>query len=89
MRRTELRQEIRVMRFEEIFSIWTEKRVTQEEAARILGMCSRTFRRYIHRYEENGIEGLWDKRLTQASSRRAPCDEVFGVVERYRTYHRG
>ena len=89
MRRAELRQEIRIMRFEEVFSIWTEKRVTQEEAALILGVCGRTFRRYINRYEENGIHGLWDKRLTQASSRRVPVDEVFDVVDQYRAYHRG
>jgi len=50
MRPTELLQEIRKMRFEESFSIWTEGRITQEEAARMLGVCSRTFRRYIDRY---------------------------------------
>ena len=89
MRWTELRQETRIMRFEEVFSIWTERRVTQDEAAQILGVCSRTFRRYINRYEEDGIHGLYDKRLTQASSRRAPVDEVFDVVNRYKEHHRG
>ncbi len=43
MRPTELLQEIRQMRFEETFSIWTEGRISQEEAARMLGVCSRTF----------------------------------------------
>lgn len=50
MKPTELLQEIRKMRFEESFSLWTEGRITQEEAARMLGVCSRTFRRYIDRY---------------------------------------
>ncbi len=36
MKRAELLQEIRAMRFEEAFSIWTEGRITQEEAARML-----------------------------------------------------
>lgn len=89
MRRTELRQEITIMRFEEVFSIWTERRVTQEQAAQILGVCGRTFRRYINRYEEDGIHGLYDKRLTQSSSRRAPVDEVFDVVNRYKEHHQG
>ena len=81
MRRTELLQEIRKMRFEEIYGIWTEKRLTQEEAAQVLGVSSRTFRRYIDRYEEYGLEGLKDKRLEQVSSRRAPVDEVFALTE--------
>ena len=43
MRSTELLQEIRKMRFEETFSIWTEGRITQEEAARMLSVSSRAF----------------------------------------------
>ena len=89
MRRTELLQEIRIMRFEEVYGVWTESRLNQEEAARILGVCTRTFRRYIDRYEESGIEGLLDKRLTQASSRRAPVDEVIALVEQYKGRYRG
>jgi hypothetical protein len=78
MKWTELRQEIRKMRFDEVFLRWTESRLSQEEAARVLGICDRTFRRYVNRYEEMGLEGLSDKRLTQASFRRAPVDEVMG-----------
>ena len=89
MRRTEILQEVRKMRFEEAYGGWTEGQLSQEEAARILGVCSRTFRRYTYCYEENGLEGLLDKRLTQASFRRAPVDEVMGVSERYRTKHMG
>src|SRR5664280_2715598 len=89
MRRTEMLQEIRKMRFEEVYFGWSEDRLTQEEAARILGVCDRTFRRHINRYEDLGIGGLSDKRLTQASFRRAPVDEVMAVVDRYMTRHRG
>lgn len=89
MRRTELLQEIRKMRFEEVLSGWTEKRLTQEEAARILGVCSRSFRRYIERYESYGKEGLQDRRLSQASHRRAPVDEVMSLVSRYEQRYQG
>ena len=89
MKPTALRQEIRKMRFEEVYGIWTEKRLTQEEAARILGVCARTFRRYIDRYEEDGLEGLEDKRLTQLSCRRAPVDEVMEVTSQYRKRYEG
>lgn len=77
------------MRFEEAFSIWTEGRITQEEAARMLGVCERSFRRYINRYHDNGLNGLLDKRLTQASARKAPVDEVMALVDRYRRRYNG
>jgi transposase len=77
------------MRFEEVYKGWNESHLTQEEAARILGVTDRTFRRYIDRYDEFGIAGLSDKRLTQASFRRAPVDEVVLVAERYVHFHRG
>lgn len=89
MRRTELLQEVRKMRFLEAHFGWHEGRLTQEEAARLLGVCERTFRRYLSRYEEDGLEGLADKRLSQVSHRRAPVDEVLRLTERYRRSHEG
>ena len=77
------------MRFKEAYSGWLEDRLTQEEAALILGISDRTFRRYIDRYEESGFEGLADKRLTQTSNRRAPVDEVMALVDLYSSRHRG
>lgn len=89
MRRTEMLQEIRKMRFEELYVGWQERRLSQEEAARVLGVCPRTFRRQISRYEENGLSGLNDKRLTQASHRRAPVDEVMRLTQQYRSRYGG
>lgn len=89
MRRTEMLQEIRRMRFEELYFGWSENRLTQEEAALILGVSDRTFRRYINRYDDLGVEGLSDRRLTQASFRRAPVDEVMAVAEQYSGRYRG
>ena len=60
MKRTRWLQETMRMRFEEAYEGWRGRRLTQDEAARILGVCERTFRRYIIRYEEGGIEGLAD-----------------------------
>src|SRR3990167_5558984 len=89
MRRTEVLQEIRQMRFEEAYEGWTEKRFTQEEAARLLNVSDRTFRRYLIKYEEEGLEGLIDHRLNQISHRRAPVDEVFALTNLYCTRYRG
>lgn len=77
------------MRFEEAHGDWVAGRLRQEEAARLLGVSERTFRRYIDRYHEAGLEGLIDKRLSQVSSRRAPVDEVAGLVDLYRNRYAG
>lgn len=89
MKRTEWLQETRKMRFEEAYAGWQEGRLTQEEAARLLGLCDRTFRRYLDRFHEAGVEGLIDKRLSQVSQRRAPVDEVMATVGLYRSRYRG
>ena len=89
MRRTQVLQEVRMMRFEEAYGGWQQGQLTQEEAARLLGVCERTFRRQINRYEDEGLQGLMDKRLCQASHRRAPVDEVIELTERYRCRHIG
>ena len=77
------------MRFEEAYEGWTESRLPQIDAAQLLGVCPRAFRRYINCYEEDGLDGLLDKRLAQASRRRVPVDEVMRLVDRYRNRHRG
>ncbi|MDF1556549.1 MAG: ISNCY family transposase [Deferrisomatales bacterium] len=77
------------MRFEEAYDGWQSRRLTQEEAGRLLGVGERTFRRYVDRYEEQGLEGLRDKRLTQVSPRKAPGAEVQDVAQRYRDRHTG
>lgn len=77
------------MRFEEAFVGWSERRLTQEEAARLLGVHERTFRRYLNRYHEEGLEGLLDKRLEQVSHRRAPVDDVIKVEGLYRDRYLG
>lgn len=89
MRRTEWLQETRKMRFAEAYEGWRERRLTQEEAARLLGVHERTFRRYIDRYEEAGLDGLLDRRLSQVSQRRAAVDEVLRLTELYRSRYEG
>ena len=58
-------QENRKMRFQEAYDGWSEGRLTQAEAALLLGQCERSFRRHIERFEADGLEGLLDKRLSQ------------------------
>jgi len=87
MRPAEWLQEVRMKRFQEAYDGWSEKRLSQEEAARILGVSDRTFRRYVERYDDGGMEALHDQRISRASHRRAPVDEVMTLTERYRARH--
>ena len=75
------------MRFEEVYKGWTQRSLTQEEAAQVLGVCARTFRRLIGRYEDEGEEGLKDKRIVSASARRAPVDEVLKLTALYKSQY--
>ena len=77
------------MRFEEAYQGWQQGRLSQSEAATLLGVHERTFRRYVVRYEDEGLQGLIDHRLEQVSHRKAPVDEVMKVTERYRERHSG
>jgi len=75
------------MRFMEAYEGCQEKKLTRAEAASLLGMCDRTFRRYMTRYEEDGLEGLLDRRLSRESSRKAPVDEVMALTGLYTVKH--
>lgn len=77
------------MVFEDAYSMWTERRLTQEQAAELLGVSARTFRRWTERYGEDGIEGLRDRRVSRASHRAAPVDEVMAMVSEYESNHDG
>ena len=77
------------MRFEEAYEGWQSKRLTQEQAAQLLGLCERSFRRYINRYEEAGFEGLMDKRISEISARKAPVDEVLRLEALYKERYDG
>lgn len=77
------------MRFEDAYEGWKRGRLTQEEAARLLGVCDRTYRRYLVRYEEQGMEGLVDRRLGQVSHRSVPVDEVMALTDLYSHRYQG
>jgi hypothetical protein len=77
------------MRFAEVYERWNEQRLTQEEAADLLGVSERQFRRQCRRFESDGLDGLIDLRLGQISARRAPVDEVVRLVNQYRDRYTG
>lgn len=77
------------MRFYEAYHGWSRGHLTQDEAGILLGKSGRNFRRYVGRYHENGEAGLLDKRLSQASHRCAPLDEVLQLTDMYSARYHG
>ena len=63
MRRTEQVQGLRLMKFEEVYGRTHRGGLSQAEAAEVLGVSERTFRRWRDRYEAEGADGLYDRRL--------------------------
>jgi len=76
--------EVFVSRFEDAFEQYERRRLTAEEAGELLGMSGRNFRRLCVRYEEDGIDGIRDRRIGKVSPRRAPARELERMQELYR-----
>ena len=76
------------MRFEDVLGRWERSELSQEEAAELLGVGERTFRRWRERYREHGVAGLADRRL-RPSLRRAPVAEIERMLGLYRALYRG
>ena len=68
---------------------WESAELNQEEAAELLGIDVRTFRRWSRRYEEDGEAGLLDRRLGKASGKRVPVDREQEVEALYRERYQG
>jgi len=85
MRRTEVLQGIRLMKFEEIYDRTRARELSQSEAASVLGVSERTFRRWRDRFEAEGAEGLYDRRIGKVSEQQVPVDTVMEVLELFDT----
>ena len=85
MTRATVLQEVRQMRFEELYERRQRRRLTMAEAAEMLGVTERTFRRWSGRYDAEGAEGLQDRRIGRASARAVPVDEALRMVTLYET----
>lgn len=72
-------------RYVEALEQYRHGRLSCVEAAELLGISERHFRRLRDRYEADGAEGLIDRRRGRLSGRRAAVDRIEFVVEQYRT----
>jgi len=89
MTRARVLQEVRQMRFEELYERRQQRSLTMAEAGEILGVTERTFRRWSGRYHVEGVEGLQDRRIGRLSARAVPVDEAQRMLTLYETRYTG
>ncbi len=89
MRRPELLQGLRMIKFKDVHARYEGGRLSQIDAAELLGVGERTFRRWCVRYREGGADGLLDRRLGSAASNRVPEADADAVELLYRTRYQG
>ena len=82
-------QDRRMQKFRDVLSRWERGSLSMMEAGELLGMSERQFRRYRDRYEENGLEGLLDRRLGKPSPKQVPARELRLMLDLYRDAYRG
>jgi transposase len=80
-----MRPEVRMARLVETLEKYRSSHLRSAAAAELLGISERHFRRLRERYEEEGAEGLIDRRRGKASARRVEADKIEWVVEQFRT----
>jgi transposase len=88
MDRARIHEGIRRMRFSDVLGRTERSELSQMEAAELLGVSERTFRRWRDRHREDGVAGLSDRRLLP-SPRRAPVAEIERMLGLYRDLYRG
>ena len=78
-----------MIRFRAVLSRYEGNELNQMEAAEMLGVSERTFRRWCGRFEEDGETGLLDRRLGRPSPKRVPPDDEAEIERLYRTRYKG
>ena len=89
MKRAAWLQDHRMRKFRDVLSRWESRDLSMMEAGELLGMSERQFRRYRDRYEEEGLDGLVDRRLGKPSAKRVPSEAAQLMKELYEGPYRG
>src|ERR1039458_1669790 len=74
----------RAMKLQEVLLRATSGKIKWWQAAELIGISERQMRRWRKRYEEQGYQGLLDRRLRKPSSRRVPKEQAEEVLSLYR-----
>lgn len=79
---------VKAMKIQEVILKAAMKQILWTEAADIIGVSYRTMKRWKVRYETNGYDGIFDRRMKQPSPKRVPMKELQKILELYRTTYR-
>ncbi|HIK11253.1 MAG TPA: ISNCY family transposase [Oscillatoriaceae cyanobacterium M33_DOE_052] len=74
----------RAMKVQEVILRAIDGRLKWYQAAEILSLSDRQMRRWKVRYEQQGYDGLFDRRLKRPSPKRVPLQTVRQVLSLYR-----
>jgi transposase len=88
MERAGIHEGIRRKRFTDVVGRAERSELSKMEAAELLGISERTFRRWRDRHRDGGLAGLDDRRLAP-SLRRAPVAAIERMLGLYRDLYRG
>ena len=89
MRRTAVLQGLRMLKLRDVMGRWEADEMSQLEAAELLGLHERTFRRWARRFEADAEEGLLDRRLGRRSGRAVSRSDADEIERLYRERYRG
>src|SRR5271157_1013852 len=73
----------RAMKVQEVILRAMAKKITWWQAAEIIGLSDRSMRRWRQRYEEQGYDGLLDRRWGKPSPKRVPLAQAEEVLRLY------
>jgi transposase len=76
------------MKLQEVLLRATSGKIKWWQAAELIGISERQMRRWRKRYEEEGYQGLLDRRRRKPSSRRVPKTQAEEVIKRNRCFNR-
>lgn len=83
------KEAIRMEKFEGVYERFKLRSLTTREASELLGISERQFFRQRINYEEDGLNGLVDKRVGKISPLRAKEEEAEEILRLYRSRFNG
>ena len=70
----------RARKVQEVILRALAKKITWVQGAEIIGVSDRSLRRWRQRYEEQGYDGLFDRRRGRARPKRVPLRQAEAVL---------
>jgi len=80
---------VKAMKIQEVILKAASGQILWIDAADIIGVSYRTMKRWKARYEKDGYDGIFDRRMRGPSPKRAPMKELQTILNLYRTQYLG